>query len=338
MRTARSLVLLPALLLALCSCGLFTASPFPVMLTQTVAQRSFTAEIPDTVLDNFRPWVVENGPGSRLVLLVGGFPYPDPDPWLFVLDEDLSLIQSYTLADLRAMVAPRNFNGWQVMVDSDGHLVVGCALFLFGSGWITPAGHTDVMATNGGFYDPGFPLASAGNNLVNLQAVGNQLQWHNYQCCWLDAGGWVQTITAAGTNFNLRAVLTEPYPAMTDVILVLAENDTDTLRFVRVPRNDFNGGLPANFMDLPAYPSFAKSQVDSGSIGYTSSGIVAYTYKTQDYILFTFSEPDKLTSLHVGNIDNEKDSQRTAWSWSGGYSCVWDTRTKTLYKVAKWWN
>jgi hypothetical protein len=338
MRSARTLLPLSVLVLALGSCGLFTASPFPVMLTQTIAQRSFVAEIPDTALDNFRPWVVENGPGSRLVLLVGGFPYPSSNPWMFVMDEDLQLIQSYTLTDLQTMVAPKSFNGSQVMVASDGRLVVGTAVFLFGDGWISTAGHTDAMADAGGFYDPGFPLTTAGNNLVNMNAVGNTLQWHTYQCCWLDVGPGSRTITAASINFELRTVLSEPYPAMTDVILVLSERDSDRTRFVRVPRNDFNGALPANFMDLPAYPSFTKEHIHTDTIGYTTSGIVAYSYETQDYTLFTFNEPENLTTLHVGNIDDEKDNQRTAWSWSGGYSCVWDTRTKTLYKVAKWWN
>jgi len=338
MKTTRSLVLLPTLLLVLCSCGLFTASPFPVMLTQTIAQRSFAADIPDTVLDNFMPWVVENGSTSRLVLLVGGFPYPSSEPWLFVLDEDLSVIQSYTIADLQALVTPKSFNGSQVMVDACGNLVVGTALFAFTSNSITPAGNTDAMADAGGFHNPGFPLASPGNNLVNMSAAGSTLSWHNYQSCWMDSTSWSTSITYAAINLELRAVLSEPYPSITDVFLVFAENSTDTVHFVRVPRNDFNGTLPAFFMDRPEYPSFAKEEIDTDSIGYTSGGIVAYSYQSQDYILFTFSEPDKLTSLHVGNIDDEKDSQRTSWSWSGGYSCVYDTRTKTLYKVAKWWN
>jgi hypothetical protein len=336
-KTVRALLVLPVLLVILCSCGLLTVSPFPVMLTQTMTQRSFAAEIPDTVLDNFRPFVVESGT-DRLILLVGGYPYPASDPWLFVLDESLSLLQFYTINDLVAFTTPRPFKGSSAMVDSDGNLVVGSALFGFDSHSITPLGNTCDLEGRGGLSGSGFPVNVAGENIVNLSASGTTLSWDRYQASWCTLGSGSCQITAASVQLEVRGVLCEPYPAMTDVILVLGENSSDTTHFVRVPRSAFVSGLPDGFMGLPAYPSFTKPHIDTGVLGYTTSGIVAYSYDTQDCILFTFSEPDKLTSLHVGNIDDQKSSQRTSWSWSGGYSCVYDSRTKTLSKVAKWWN
>ena len=65
---------------------------------------------------------------------------------------------------------------------------------------------------------------------------------------------------------------------------------------------------------------------------------MAYSYETQEYMLFTFAAPDKPTTLRVGNLEGDQKDQRTSWSWSGGYSCVYDPRTRTLSKVAQWWN
>ena len=104
-RIIRTLFLLPAVLLALCSCGLFFATPFPVNLAQTLATRDFSADIDATVPDNFRPFVMEKD-GARLILLVGGTPYPADKPWLFILREDFSLIRSYTMADLALVTNP----------------------------------------------------------------------------------------------------------------------------------------------------------------------------------------------------------------------------------------
>ena len=343
MKTIRALLVLPVVLLTLCSCGLFYASPFPLTLAQTMAQRDFSAEIDTSMEDRFQPYVIENG-ATRIILLVGGYPYSTDaagKPWLFALREDLSLIDSSNLFELESMTGG-SFSGSGAVIDCSGFLVVGNLRFTFTVDTITPVGVTGDVGNRGGVGDRAFQAGPGMANIAQVGTSGKNLNWNSYDCTWnLVSGPFVQ-IRTAGPDLYLRAVLAEPYPATGDVVLVLEENlsDPSTSYFVRVPRVDFSGGLDPFFLDLPFdnYPTFTKTNIEPRSLGITEDGIVAYSYETQEYMLFTFAAPDKPTTLRVGNLEGDQKDQRASWSWSGGYSCVYDPRTRTLSKVAQWWN
>lgn len=346
MGVLRAFAMLLLSCLTLSSCGIFSLSPFPTALAQTLAVRDFSAEIDDPSLDEFQPFVLESG-ATRLILLVGGQlpdgqPYPAGKPWLFVLKEDLSLAQApFTLADMyNTITSPTPFNGTRAMVDSDGQVVVGNALFDVVGDTIAPVGPAGDL---GGLYGWGFPTAASGDNVANMGSSGLTLEWYGYDSCWTSLGSISKQIRATGRNLWLRNVLADPNPATTAVILAFEEDrdpatDTSTTYFVKVPRNRFNGSLPDYFLDDALnYPSTTKTDLESSHMGYTSDGIVAYEYSSQSWIMFPFDAPNVVQSMGVGDISDDLDNQRVSWSYSGGYACVYDKRSRTLSKVAKWW-
>jgi hypothetical protein len=338
MSAVRAFPILLLACLALGSCGIFFVSPFPAGLSQTLAVRDFSSEIDDTSLDEFQPFVLESG-GTRLILLVGGQLYPTDKPWLFVMREDLTPAQDpFTLADLSTIVSP--FNGNRAMVDVNGRVAVGNALFDVTGAAITPFGAAGSM---GGLYSGGFPTTTGGDNIVELGSTGFFFSWRRYDFSWNDLGTFSRQIRSPSRNLWLRNVFADPNPATTTVILAFEENrdsttDTSTTYFVRVPRSGFNGSLANNFMDDTLnYPSMSKTELESSHMGFTSDGIVAYDYTSQSWLMFPFDAPNVVQSMYVGNISNELDSQSIAWSYSGGYACVYDKRSRTLSKVAAWW-
>jgi len=326
--------------LALSSCGIFFVSPFPTTLSQTLAVRDFSAEIDDPSLDEFRPFVLESG-ATRLILLVGGQPYPDYKPWLFVMREDFSLAQPpFTLEHLELAIGT-SVNGTRAMVDSEGYIVLGNVRFSIVGDTIAPEGPAGGL---GGLYSWGFPTTTAGDNIVNLGSSGLTLDWRRYNSGWNDLGLSPSChIRSSGRNLQLRDVFAAPNPMATTVILAFEEDkdpttETSTTYFVRVPRAQFAGSPANNFLEHQVnYPSITKVDVDSANMGYTSDGIVAYEYSSQSWVMFPFDAPNVVQSLYVGNIEHERDNQRVSWSYSGGYSCVYDRRTRSLSKVAKWW-
>lgn len=345
MRAMRASAVLLLSVLALGSCGLFFVTPFSSDLAQTLAVRDFTAEIDDPSMDKFQPFVLEKVTGSvttRLILLVGGQPYPAGKPWLFILKEDLSLAQPpFTLADMyNTITSPTPFNGTHAMVDSDGQVVVGNALFDVVGDTIAPVGPAGDL---GGLYGWGFPTAASGDNVANMGSSGLTLDWYGYDSCWTSLGSISKQIRATGRNVWLRNVLADPNPATTAVILAFEEDrdpatDTSTTYFVKVPRNRFNGSLPDYFLDDALnYPRTTKTDLESSHMGCTADGIVAYEHSSQSWIIFPFEAPNVVQSMGVGNISDDLDNQRVAWSYSGGYACVYDRRSRTLSKVATWW-
>jgi hypothetical protein len=334
--------------LALGSCGIFFLSPFSSDLAQTLAVRDFSKEIDDPTLDEFRPFVLEKVTGSvttRLILLVGGQlpggqPYPEDKPWLFVLKEDLSLAQeSFTRAEL-GLIIGTPVSGTHAMVDSYGQVVVGNALFNIVGDTIAAV---DVAGELGGLYSRGFPIHALGYNVANMGSSGLNLEWYTYDCSWAWPTFISRRIRPSDRNVWLRDVFADPNPATATVILAFEENkdsttDTSTTYFVRLPRQEFDGRLLDNFLDDGLrYPSTTKTDLEGSHMGYTTDGIVAYEYKSQSWIMFPFDAPNVVQSMGVGNISDDLENQRVAWSYSGGYACVYDKRSRTLSKVAKWW-
>ena len=89
---------------------------------------------------------------------------------------------------------------------------------------------------------------------------------------------------------------------------------------------------------LPCAGAVTMENVNGGRLGFTSDGIVAYEYDTQDWTLTPLGSTVASQRLHVGRMDGEGDDVRIGWSYSGGYSCVYTPRTRVLSKVVKWWN
>lgn len=335
---ARAFMILPVILLALGSCGIFLVTIFPMASALTVAQRDFSSEITGGILDKFHPFVLEKD-GTRLILLVGGHPYDSTKPWLFVMREDLSPIAQYTINDL-ALVAGPVF-GDSAVIDCYGNPIIGNVRFALAGDTITPTGPAGNLGNRGGLNNFQFSTGLSMGNACHFSASGPTLNWDQYDCSWNFQYSYSQQFSTSGRELRLRDVCVQPYPATSAVTLVLEENDVDssTSIFVRVPRNQFSGGLLPNFLDDDvSYPRFTRTNISMENLGFTADGIVAYEYETGDWTLTPPGSTVVSQRLHVGRMDGEGGDTRIGWSYSGGYSCVYDPRTRALSKVAKWWN
>jgi hypothetical protein len=341
--TARRLgviILAPLVLLSLGTCGLFLASPFPLDMAQAMAVRDFSSSIPDSAEDSFRPVVLENG-SLRLVLLVGGYsPKTGSAPFLYVMSDDLAILQELTWSKMQSYNV--SFSGTNAaMVDSQGRAVVANVLFAMSdSGLQEPGAPAGTLgAPNPPLKQPAFPVGLMADNIINVSSDGFNLQWDQYLsdwCCWSSPPS--VRIRVSGNALYLQRVLAEPYDKFTPALLVFEEakslgDDPLVSYFVTFPRMP----PPVDFLGQPMYPFFKSKDIESKSIGMTSEGIVAYSYDTGDWMLLEPGTGKVLNSIHIGSWDDDGRAE-TTWSYSGGFSVTYDSRSHVLTKAAKWWD
>lgn len=356
------IILAPLALLSLGTCGLFLASPFPLDMAQVMAVQDFSSSIPYGAEDYFKPWVVERD-DARLILLVGGYAgAPGSEPWMYVMREDLSIVETYSINQLKAFYAL--FNGSGVMIDSDGggstgKLVVGNIRFE-----IMPDGRLAFLGPAGAlsdFNERGFPQTAAPwDNMVKLwvdEATGD-LNWHGYSFAWAGPAPLSEHIRLSGPKLYLRNVLAAPFSLVSpdhDVILAFEEEKdptTDSFKtiFVKIPRSDFGGALPHDFLDdTITYPRLSRTNTnakhaslvlydpDTSVDGDETPAIVAYEYDTEDWTLTPLNTGEVAKRMHVGRFDDDEQRQVSS-SYSRGYTCSYDRRTHVLTKAAKWWD
>jgi hypothetical protein len=140
-----------------------------------------------------------------------------------------------------------------------------------------------------------------------------------------------------GRPYRLDGVFTDPEDTNNNLaILVFRDDSSETDYFLQVPKNpDLMNGFPGPALfDNPAYTSFSVPNLAESSVMVTLDGIIAYNQNTQSWVRFTPSAPGTVSSLHV---PTRKYYAPTAFSFSGGYYCVWDPDTEVLTRYEKWW-
>jgi hypothetical protein len=145
----------------------------------------------------------------------------------------------------------------------------------------------------------------------------------------------VRPLDASHGPLDLDGVFTNPEDELGNAcVFAFADHSAGTEWFVQVPKTPDVEQPPAAAIFGGAYPTFSKEDLDSRSIAVTMDGIVAFQYKTQSWIKFTPSDPDTVSSLYIGK---KGSNQLSAFSFSGGYYCIWDPDTRTLVRYEDWW-
>jgi hypothetical protein len=162
----------------------------------------------------------------------------------------------------------------------------------------------------------------------------NSLNWTEYASDWSASSSRSQ---AVGRSVQFIGAFTDPENAQHNVaFLVFGDSSSDTQYFMQVPKDpDIVNGLsgPPLFNNT-AYPIFTKSGLGHGQIFLTVDSIVGYEDSSQSWVRFAPSSPDSVTRLSTAG---RKQGLQTAFSFSGGYYCTWDSSTLTLVKNADWW-
>jgi hypothetical protein len=339
------LALASALLLSLSSCSLLFMGQFSSDIGQITARADLSAGIAAEDASSFNLSIVQSG-DSEYVLLFSTVPFSGARNHLYVLSPNLTVLNTYSLDDITALNPPGgSFSGSVAMTRLvDGRIIIGN---------VAASPSTAGLTLLGKLQQPLIPITASLENWAIEGPTTANWTWTNFVVM---SGNLAYTALAAdfsaaiprscplgptGGSYSLQGVFTNPIDIQSNVALLVFGDDSSnnsTSYFIQVPKdpdlvNAFSG-IP--LIGNPAYAStsFTKNNLDSDSIAVTSDGIVAFDGNTRSWIWFTPSAPDAVKSLPVGN---RSSAQKSAFSFSNAFYCIWDPTTRVLTRYEKWW-
>lgn len=258
------------------------------------------------------------------------------DPVVFVMDSNLKLVQTFTLAQMTAWTYDGigNFP----MMNAEGNVEISNIAFSAGN-FTTAAGPSWVGHPTVQF--PGFGSPNANMNDINFtMAGGNSLtysQWNWFYPSIVFNSAAV-LVNGAGGNYNVLAVYdVDDTPAAGEVVLVLSDM-SNNMYLVAIPLFNILNNTVATPL-FSSYPSTTLTNFSSSSIGFPGDSFVAYNYNSNSLVRYSAKPPfNQLNSLSMGNNSGKNNGNlKYAYKMTGGYSVVYDQVARTLTKVANWW-
>jgi hypothetical protein len=335
-KTAKMAALGICMLLALGSCDVLFMGVFPGSAGQATARADLSAVIGSADAGTFSLSIARSY-GFELVILSSPAGFDPTKAHIVVLSPKLGALNTYTLADIPY------FSGGSVFAHLiDGHIVIGNF-----DGVVSSAGLAPSPASPLPIFVNGWPIIGAVQPTMlfytwdNFQIdSANTMSYNGYLDDWSGATlltRVVRPIDASHGRLFLDGVFTNPEDELGNASLfVLRENNTDTDHFIQVPKSpdlEAPGTLSTDIFSSN-YPTFSKSHLDPGSVAVTADSIVAYDSNARAWIRFTPSSPDTVTSLYVGRRGSH---EKSAFSFSGRYYCIWDPDARTLTRYEDWW-
>jgi hypothetical protein len=335
-RMARVAVAGIGLVLSLASCDILFMGVFPASLGQETARADLSSKIGEADAATFN-LSIARAYGFEFLILYSTDGFDGTKPHLIVMSPALAVLNTYTLNDIPF------FAGNSVFAHLfDGHVAIG---------------NFDGLATSAGLKLVGQLPSSA--TLSNWSIIGgrsptmNAYTWSGFQVdqsnlmtynAYLEA--WtpgvpaslarvVRPIDRSHAQLRLVGVYTNPEDELgNESLFVFGESGGGTDYFVQIPKSPDLETAPATPIFASGYPTFSKDNLDSGTIAVTEDSIVAFDGSARSWIRFTPSDPDTVTSLYVGRRGS---NERSAFSFSGGYYCIWDPQTRILTRYEDWW-
>jgi hypothetical protein len=335
-------VLVGTIVLSLVSCDFLFNGSFPADLGQASARADLSSKISTTLAKSFSLSILKSGTTEQ-VLLYSTLAADNSHAHILSLTPTLEVQSSFTLDDVTAL-APAGvpFKGSSAVTHLlDGHFIIGNVEAVVGSNSLAPLRKLEPNPV-----PP--PVSAEMNNWTIVGPANAAFTWTDF---YVDsatnllhytayAGDWSTNISIShpvGRSYRLEGVFTDPEDATSNLaVLVFRDGPSSTDYFLQVPKNpDMMNGFPGPALfDNTAYTSFSVPDLAEGSVMATVDGIIAYNQNTQCWVRFTPSSPGTVSSLHVRN---RKFDAQTAFSFSGGYYCIWDPDTEVLTRYEKWW-
>lgn len=330
-KTLVRLLATAAIVLSLASC-FFALSAFPPTLSQIVARADLSGTIPAGAGSLYQVYIVTPTGGEFVILLnTSG----SMDPAAVIMDSNLHLIQTYTLAQYGTWGIT---SGSTLMTDATGNVALRDHYFT-ASDLATmnqpPSGTLSGASLNG----PALSSPAASLNDVNFQVAAGNLTYIQYNSSWgLPFASGPFQVSSSGGNYQLIAVYNiDDTPAAGEVVLVLGDMGNN-IYFVAIPL--FN--ILANSVVPPIlsnYPYVTLANISNSSIGFAGDSLVAYNYNSNSLIRYSAKPPfNQLSSLSLGNNSGKNNGNlQYAYKMTGGYSVIFDQVARKLTKVANWW-
>jgi len=338
-RIIRCLVVAGLLVLPLASCNVLFMGSFPSDAAQTTARIDLSSEISALAAPGFSLSILRSGM-TEYVLLFSDSGFDGSQPHLFVLSPGLAEENRFTMNDIVAVppVGIQLQGNAAVTQLSSGNIVVGNLLMSPATAGLNPVSKLEppvnllsVELRNGAIVGP----SSARFTWTDFSSDSSgTMSFRQFANDWGSATSWSHPI---GRTCYLRDVFTDPEDDQVNTALLVFEDPSPgKFYFLSVPKDpDMTNGFagPALF-DNPAYSSFTMNNLDSFRLSVVSDGIVAYDHSSQSLIWFTAATASSPVSLH---LPNKSGSLSLAFSFSGGYYCVWDSASRILTRYEKWW-
>lgn len=325
-RLPRVLLLVTSLGL-LSSCGFFSASTFPSALTQLAAQKDLSADIPADFARTFFLSAVTVG-GIDLVFLASQMPYDGPH--LFVMDQNLNTLQSFTLQDLISLSA--TFSNTRALLGKSGSvLILGLDCSMDGTGLtsFSPRSFTSIPA-------PGsFSFSDLNFNYADFIVSGNQLSYTIYDASWgfVSSSAVFPISSNSSLNFGIAGISSDPVSGF--VAFILQEMTTAQDFYLLIPISSFSGTLASPL--LASYRSFAAPEADNGLAAYSQNGFISFQRANNSqggtFIRLATTGATLPYSLRYTDTTDIDIATRA----TGGWYYVYNRTTRILTKLNAWW-
>lgn len=332
------------LLLSSCSVlSLFLISVFPVTATQTVARLDLSIDIPPENAKSFRLTELLSG-GSRFYVLVSD--QSSDGTCIFVMNESLELVQSWSYNELRNICG--DFNGNCAMVDDFGSIVIGNLRFSYDP-------DTEKLTA---LYPPtspvptplrseGFSLSGESENIANIRIdEGNsELEYEVFGSDWFQDGGATYPVfkeAKIGNDgpYELTAVFVDPAESgkVTIVMRLKSDDENEAYRIVQIPKSHFSstGMVSVNILD--EYPNCRVDEAASELFGYSEDGLVMYQYRESNFVLFDIDPlVNSIISHETLHYYKAPTDVKTVYAMDGDFSYTFDRARRIVTKLVTWW-
>ncbi len=324
----RKAILLPVVLLALSSCGFFTASLFPGYLAQAELGFDLSRQADALLAGRSNPLQAElgvlrnNSAGEEFACLLLAVEYT-PDRALFVLTPGGQLLQ-------------RNEPGlnWLHLTAADGSFVIGQVAYdpvTFSALTMSlPIAAEDT-------YKPAVSNGPSGsNNFVFDTNWSSTLNYYEYQIDWTGrpASPYMLSLSLSGSNYELVRVFKDPDASGAEIILALrtSSGTGESAVVVRTPQSSYSGGALGTYI-ADSYPHtfISGNELDTRQVFYTRKGIAAVSYKGQ-LTLYDFNG-NEVSSMSIG----QRKALRFAFNLDGTHFYCFNLDDRRLYKGETGW-
>jgi len=344
-RRARVLGVLAVSLSMLFGCDYLLNGSFPGSVSQETVRLDLSSEISAAAATTFNLAVLKSGQ-TEYVLLFSSSGFDASKNHLYVLTPGLVIQNTFTMsaiADIPPIGDPLK-GDTAIAHLSDGKIVIGNVQ-------ATPG--TNGLSLDGKLESPNNPVtvelskgAIVGPSSASFTWSGfftdpsNNLTFTQYASDW---SSLISQTHAIGRPYQLENIFTDPEDNQVNTALLVFDQSTSgsnsTQYFMTVPKDPdmvtaFGGVTGPALFDNSSYTSFTMTELDTRHLFVVSDGIVAYDFQTHSLIHFTPTTTTSPVSLSFGQIS---DSLKMAFSFSGGYYCVWDPSARTLTRYEDWW-
>ena len=307
----------------LSSCGFFSSSTFPPVATQLAAQRDFSADIPTDFAGGFTLSTLTAN-GVDLVFLADSQPYDGPH--LFVMDQDLNVLQTFSYQDLSLLSA--SFANTRAFLGASGNVLI--------LGLDCPAGQTGISGFVTRAFSPGpgnFGFSDGTLNYAGFNVSGNQLSYTIYSNVW----GYASSSTAnisANPALSFQIVDISADPALSFATLILEETSSGQDYYFHIPVGSFGGTLTS---PLTSYGSFTAPRADNGLAAYSQDGFISFQ-RASNAPGGTFVRLDLSgNALPFSLPYNGSTDAQIAARASGGWYYVYDKTSRVVSRINAWW-